>query len=97
MTAIDDATRQTIRAGRIDAITFASPSAVASFRQLAGVDLPALSGAGFFAIGPTTADALREHGLPVHGIAQEQDASGFIEALRGYFGHDDVRRAGATA
>lgn len=89
--AIDDAVRATIRGGHIDAITFASPSAVASFRNLAGVDLPALSGAGFFAIGPTTADALREAGLPVHAVAGEQDAGGFIDALRGYFGHDDAR------
>jgi hydroxymethylbilane synthase len=93
---IDDALRATIRGGHIDAITFASPSAVASFRRLAGVDLPALSGAGFFAIGPTTAAALREAGLPVHAVAGEQDAGGFIEALRRYFGHDGLR-AGETA
>jgi hydroxymethylbilane synthase len=94
---VDDNIRQRIRRGHIDAITFASPSAAQSFKRLAGPDLPALSGAGFFAIGPTTADALREQGLPVHAVAREQDAEGFIEALRGYFGHNAADRAGEPA
>lgn len=75
-----------IRAGEIGAITFASPSAVESFRELISVDLPALSGAAFIAIGPTTADALRTAGLPVHGEAERQDSAGFINALLAYFG-----------
>jgi hydroxymethylbilane synthase len=85
---LDAITRDVIRGGRIDAITFASPSAVESFRRLAGVDLPAVSGAGFFAIGPTTSRALRDAGLPVHGEASSQDAGGFVTTLRHYFGHD---------
>ena len=46
-----------------------------------------MSGAAFFAIGPTTADALHKAGLPVHGQAQTQDSAGFIDALHHYFGH----------
>jgi uroporphyrinogen-III synthase len=84
---LDPDTRELVRHGRVDVITFASPSAIESFRNLVGADLPAMSGAAFFAIGPTTADALHEAGLPVHGEARTQDAAGFIEALRQYFGH----------
>lgn len=85
--ALDDETRNLIQGGRIDAITFASPSAVEGFQRLIGVDLPAVSGAGFFAIGPTTSRALRDAGLPVHGEAATQDAGGFVSILRTYFGH----------
>jgi uroporphyrinogen-III synthase len=60
---------------------------VESFSRLVGADLPAMSGAAFFAIGPTTADALRRAGLPVHGEAKTQDPGGFIDALRDYFGN----------
>jgi uroporphyrinogen-III synthase len=86
VTEIDPAIRDRIRAGQIDAITFASPSAVESFRALVGADLPALSGAAFVAIGPTTERSLGEAGLPVHAVAGEQDAGGFIHALRSYLG-----------
>jgi uroporphyrinogen-III synthase len=83
---LDDETRDLVRAGRVDVITFASPTAVASFRRLVGPDLPAMSGSAFFAIGPTTANALREAGLPVHGEATTQDPAGFINAIEHYFG-----------
>lgn len=78
--------REMIRRGEIGAITFASPSAVENFRHLVGADLPALSGAAFVAIGPTTADALRAAELPVHGEARSQDSAGFVDALLAYFG-----------
>lgn len=95
---VDGHVRDLMRHGQIEAITFASPSAVESFRQLAGVDLPAMSGAAFFAIGPTTAEALRNAGLPVHGEARTQDAAGFIRALQHYFGHDAaITQPGAPA
>jgi uroporphyrinogen-III synthase len=85
--ALDPETRELVHNGRVDVITFASPSAVESFSSLVGADLPAMSGAAFFAIGPTTAEALRRQALPVHGEARTQDAAGFIEALQQYFGH----------
>ncbi len=85
---VDAGVRRLIHHGKIDAVTFASPSAIESFRHLAGADLPALSGAAFFSIGPTTSAALRVAGLPMHGEAPTQDAGGFIHALQHYFGHD---------
>ncbi len=84
---LDAQTREMVRHGRVDVITFASPSAVENFARLVGHDLPAMSGAAFFAIGPTTAAALHAAGMPVHGEATSQDAAGFIDALRQYFGH----------
>jgi uroporphyrinogen-III synthase len=93
----DDKTRALVREGLVDVITFASPSAVDSFRRLAGVDLPAVSGAAFFAIGPTTAEALRVAGLPVHGVASTQDPAGFIAALQQYFGHANVTEDSAQS
>lgn len=84
---LDPQTREMVRHGRVDVITFASPSAVENFARLVGADMPAMSGAAFFAIGPTTAAALRDAGMPVHGEATSQDAAGFIDALRQYFGH----------
>jgi hydroxymethylbilane synthase len=94
---LDDGIRQLVRSGQVDAVTFASPSAVEGFRDLAGVDLPAMSGAAFFAIGPTTAGALRDAGLPVHGEATTQDPNGFISALRAYFGHSNPSRGSTEA
>ncbi|HEV2073443.1 MAG TPA: hydroxymethylbilane synthase [Thermomicrobiales bacterium] len=84
---VDGEVRSLIHCGKIDAVTFASPSAIDGFRHLAGADLPALSGAAFFSIGPTTSAALRVAGLPMHGEAPTQDAEGFIHALQHYFGH----------
>lgn len=88
---LDTMTRELIRGGRVDVVTFASPSAVDAFQQLVGADMPALSGAAFFAIGPTTAAALRAAGLPVHGEATTQDAAGFIDALQRYFGQTTAK------
>jgi hydroxymethylbilane synthase len=94
---LEDEMRELVRNGRVDVITFASPSAVMSFRTLVGIDLPAMSGAAFFAIGPTTAAALDDAGLPVHGQATSQDAAGFINALRAYFGHTSLTPEGESA
>jgi hydroxymethylbilane synthase len=83
---LDDQTRDLVRTGQVDVITFASPTAVTSFRRMVGSDLPAMSGAAFLAIGPTTAAALQDAGLPVHGEATTQDPAGFINAIENYFG-----------
>ncbi len=81
-----DSLRADIAAGKFEAVTFASPSSVAAFLDLVGIDLPALSGAAMLAIGPTTADAMRQHGLPVHAMAGESTVPGLVAALVSYFG-----------
>jgi hydroxymethylbilane synthase len=67
--------------GKIDVVTFASPSAVRGFLRVASAYLAAMSGASFVAIGETTADAMREHGLPVHDVAGEPTVERFVAAI----------------
>lgn len=78
---IDPAFRALVHAGRIDIVTFSSPSSVRTFRHLLGTDLAALSGACLVAIGPTTAAALEEFELPVHAIAREPTPAGVVDAV----------------
>jgi len=79
---------RTRRAG-VDAIVFASPSAVYNFARVIGdCDLPALSArVPFVAIGPTTAAAIRSSGASVRIEAEESSASGIVQALREHFAH----------
>lgn len=72
--------------GRFDVVTFASPSAVDGFLVAVGADLAALSGACFACVGPTTAAAARERGLPVHAVADAPSDAGLVEAIVDYFG-----------
>lgn len=55
--------RAWLAAGEIDAVAFASPSAVRAVLGALGVDAPLLGRVFLAAIGPTTAQALREAGL----------------------------------
>ena len=89
-TTIDSAILTRIRNAEIDAVTFTSPSAVQAFTELVAVDLPALSGAAFVAIGSTTAKALRDADLPVHAEAETPSATGLLAALDYYLGTDAV-------
>lgn len=91
VTHMPDELRADIAAGRMEAVTFASPSSVAAFVEVIGIDLPALSGAAMLAIGPTTADAMRQHGLPVHAMAGESTVAGLIATLARYFGGDHLQ------
>ena len=75
--------------GRFDVVTFASPSAVDGFLAAVGAELAALSGACFVCIGPTTAKAAQERGLPVHAIADEPSERGLVTAIIDYFGERD--------
>lgn len=85
-TEIESGLRDRIAGGEMEAVTFASPSSVGSFVGMIGIDLPALSGAAMIAIGPTTADAMRDHGLPVHAEAESSTVAGFVETIARYFG-----------
>lgn len=64
-----------------DAIVFCSPSAVRQFVSLGfGAD-----GAVVACIGPTTAAAARDAGLPVDVVAEKYSATGLVEALERFF------------
>ena len=81
--APDPAVVEALTAGRIDAVTFTSPSTVRSF--FAGMDAtPAAAqarGLLLASIGPVTTAALRERALPVFAEASEYTADGLALAL----------------
>jgi uroporphyrinogen III methyltransferase/synthase len=77
-----DALRADLRAGSFTALTFASPSAVRHFAAL--LDAPALAAArraAVAAIGPVTARALAQVGLPPDVIAAEASPRALVQAL----------------
>jgi len=80
--------RSLLTAGTLDAVTFTSGSTVKSFVSL--LDPAQIKGiAGRVAvvcIGPVTADAAREAGLPVDALAQEATIPSLADALEDYFG-----------
>jgi hydroxymethylbilane synthase len=83
-----DEIRSEVRAGRIEIVTFASPSAVDVFVRELGVDLAALSGACLVAVGPSTATAMEAHGLPIHAVAEAPSPTGLRDAAAAYFNQD---------
>jgi len=82
--AIDPGTLRGLLAG-VTAATFTSSSTVrnlAAAAQDAGLELPVALGHALVAcIGPITAATAREHGLPVHVVAESYTVDGLVEAL----------------
>ena len=74
-----------LRSGRVDAITFTSPSTVRNtlirLETEAGLGADALSGVIVACIGPVTAKAAREAGLRVDIVPEEYTAPGLVRAL----------------
>jgi uroporphyrinogen-III synthase len=62
----------------VDAVWFASPSAVLGFMNQVEIDVDA----ALVAIGPSTADAMRADGLEVAAEAREPSFEGLLEATR---------------
>jgi uroporphyrinogen III methyltransferase/synthase len=78
--------RRDLEQGRLDALSFASPSAVRNFAE--GVGVPGLEAArslALAAIGPVTAQALEDLGLPVNALAASPDPESLVAALELYF------------
>jgi uroporphyrinogen III methyltransferase/synthase len=81
--------------GALDAFTwvvFTSVNGVTMVdRRLAALGLPwsAVAGRRVAAIGPATADALREHGVRVDVVPAEYRAEGLVERLRGLLDRGD--------
>ena len=73
-----------VRAGGIDAVTFTSRSTVRNLATLLDADLAALGGAVVACIGPQTAEAATEVGLPPHVVAEEPSVDALVAALRRY-------------
>jgi uroporphyrinogen III methyltransferase/synthase len=71
-----------LRRGAIDLVTFTSPSTAEHLlRGLSG----ALDRVTFAAIGPMTAQRLRELGLRAHIVAQDHTADGLVRAISDYY------------
>ncbi len=79
-----------LQAGQVDAITFTSPSTVRNtfirLEREAGLDAEALAGVVIACIGPVTADAAKQAGLPVDVTPEEYTAHGLVAALKAFFG-----------
>jgi uroporphyrinogen III methyltransferase/synthase len=78
-----------IRAGSIDAATFASSSSVRNLAALLGTDFARLREAAIACIGPVTAATAREHGLRVDVEPREQSIEALVEALCEHFRRDE--------
>jgi uroporphyrinogen-III synthase len=86
-----------VESGAVGAVLLASPSAVEGFLAQFGTLLPVLSAASFVAIGPVTAAAMRERGLPVHAMANQPGATGMVDALVAYLWGDGGRAEGSDS
>jgi len=73
-----------LRAGRLDAVVLASPSAVRSVVAAVGAAL--LARARIAVIGPTTADAARAAGLAVAVQPRRSDGAALADAIAGTLG-----------
>jgi len=77
---------EAIRDGQLDAVTFASPSAVRSVVAALGTRAALLDRCALAAIGPTTAEALREAGLRVSVTPESSSAAALAEAIARHLG-----------
>jgi len=90
------ALREALGAGRVDAVTFASASAVRGFVDAVGADLarraPAVS------IGPVTSDAVRAAGLTLAAEATDASLEALADATVQLVGSaaESVERSGAA-
>jgi uroporphyrinogen-III synthase len=78
-----ESVRAALQAGTIDIVTFFSPSSVRNFVELLGTEL--LDHAFVVVIGPTTEAAVKETGLEVGLVAQQQTVEGMVKDLVGYY------------
>jgi uroporphyrinogen III methyltransferase/synthase len=81
-----------LAARELDALAFASPSAVRHFAAGAGADgIAAAHAPAIVAIGPITADALRSVGLAPNVVAETPSAASLVAALEAHFRVEDSR------
>jgi uroporphyrinogen III methyltransferase/synthase len=83
--ATDAEVLQTIRAGNIDAITFASSSSVRNLKTLLGEDFARLKDRVVACIGPVTAKTARDEGLDVNIEPTTHTIPALVEALKAYY------------
>ncbi|OPY91456.1 MAG: Uroporphyrinogen-III C-methyltransferase [Syntrophaceae bacterium PtaU1.Bin231] len=74
-----------LREGRIDVLTFTSPSTLTNFLRLMGNDFALPAGVKIACIGPITAAAVRKAGLPVDIVEERYTVEGLVEAIVRHF------------
>lgn len=82
---VDAEVLRLVRAGKIDAVTFASSSAVRNLSSLLGEDMRYLRNATIACIGPVTSETAREHGLAVQVEPTQHTIPALVEALVQHF------------
>jgi uroporphyrinogen III methyltransferase/synthase len=70
--------------GKVDAITFTSPSTVKNFLGIMGPGFRLPAGVRIACIGPVTAAAARKAGLPVDILQERFTIPGMVDALKAY-------------
>lgn len=99
VTATPDGRHWTAAREVADAVTFTSPSTVRNFIDLANQVSLSLNDLVVTCIGPVTARAARQAGLPVHVCADPHTAAGMVDALAAYWrgreSHDAPPQAAA--
>src|SRR5208337_1521407 len=71
--------------GKVDVITFTSPSTVENFMEIMGQDYAIPKRVKITCIGPITAAAVKKAGLPVDIIQERYTIPGLVETLTTYF------------
>jgi uroporphyrinogen-III synthase len=77
-----------LKTGNVDAITFASPSAVSGFAQRMQVEaggIPDLGEVTIACIGPSTRRAALDYDLPVHVMPTSYTLENLVDAMEVYF------------
>lgn len=74
-----------IREGKVDAVTFTSPSTVTNFMEIMGKEFVIPSRIKIACIGPVTAAAVKKAGLPADIIQERYTIPGLVEALAEHF------------
>jgi uroporphyrinogen III methyltransferase/synthase len=74
-----------MEAGKVDVITFTSPSTVTNFMAIMGEGFKLPPQIRIACIGPVTAAAVKKAGLPVHIMRDEFTIPGLVEAMIEYF------------
>lgn len=71
--------------GKVDVITFTSPSTVQNFMEIMGRDYVTPKGVKIACIGPVTAAAVKKAGIPVDIIQERYTIPGLVETLTAFF------------
>ncbi len=72
-------------AGKVDVITFTSPSTVINFKFIMGKDISLPEKVKIACLGPVTAAAAKKHGFSVDILQERYTIPGMVKALADYF------------